>query len=467
MATAGPCVALGDSLTYAYEGEFGFQINVPFSDSIGDGFGPEVRNWVEILRDPVFRGDQFDFGARDEFTVEIPFVVSYDILFRHKSNWSLPGLRIFELRDFMEGTLTFEDLAGSDPILGLLLASSNLDTTQAFEVTDMQDQIRHQAERLVLFIGGNDVRSIYGETYNGASPDAFIQSFIADAAAILDIVHDLNSELPVVVVSVPHIGITPDIKRRYPTMEPGTGRVTAALRELNRQLKALADARGYGFADVFTPTLPMLSSAPFSVQGIPFINDGSVTGDLDYVWLNGELSANFHPNTHGQAVIANAIIEAFNTRYGDGIAPLTATEILGGLIGKTTAEIDMPFDVWMDSYGFGGLGSNEDSDGDGIPALVEFGLGLSPLLHDARMVSSVLRDTPTNGRVLELAYPLRLTSTTRFTLSPEHSADLSSPFTALPVALMPGADGLARAWLSLESARQGFLRLECDLLPGP
>ncbi|HSP41679.1 MAG TPA: SGNH/GDSL hydrolase family protein, partial [Luteolibacter sp.] len=326
---AAPCVTLGDSLTFAYEAEFGFEVTVPFGPTYGDGFGPEVRNWVEILRDPAYRGADFDFGARDEFELDF-FFYSYDLLFRHQYNWALPGLRIYELRDFMEASLTFRDLVEADPDLSLLLDLSDINLDTAFELTDLEDQIRDTAERLVFFIGGNDVRGVYGDIYQGASPDAFIVSFIDDATAILDRVQFLNPDLPVVVVNVPHIGITPDIKNSYPTDPAGTGRVTAALSELNRQLKALADARGYGYADVFTPTLPMLGDAPYAIHGIPFLNAGSTSGNLDYVWLNGEYSANFHPNTNGQAIIANEIIDAFNTRYGHGIPPLTATEILGG-----------------------------------------------------------------------------------------------------------------------------------------
>jgi hypothetical protein len=465
-ANASPCVTLGDSLTFAYEAEFGFRISVPFGDTYGDGFGPQVRNWVEILRDPTYRGSQFDFGGRDTF--ELDFIIrSYRLLFRHKNNWALPGLRIFELRDFMEGTLTFEDLVAADPELALLLEFAQFETPAPFELTDLQDQIRNTAERLVFFIGGNDVRGVYGTIYNGGSAQAFIDSYIADATAILDIVQNLNPDLPVVVVNVPHIGITPDIKQGYPTNAIATGRVTTALRELNRRLKEVADARGYGYADVFTPTLPLLSSAPFSVQGIPFLNSGSTTGSLDYFWLNGEYSANFHPNTHGQALIANEIIDAFNTHYGAGIAPLTATEILGGLIGKSAAQIDMPFTTWMASYGLTGLGSDEDSDGDGIPALVEFGLGLSPLLHDSRKLASGLRDGGSGGQVFELAYPMRLTNSPRFALTPAHSPDPFTPFTPISPAPLPGPDGLARAWLPVVPGGREFFRMENRLVPTP
>lgn len=463
-AGASPCVALGDSLTFAYEAEFGFQFTIPFVGTYGDGFGPEVRNWVEILGDPAYRGGHFDFGARNTFELDLIFTRPR-LLFRHEYNWALPGLRIHELRDFLENTLTFADLASVDPVLSLLLGFSDLDPSTAFELADLQDQIRETADRLLLFIGGNDVRPVYGSIYNGASPAAFLDSFTADAEAILDIIQGLNPQLPVVLVSVPHIGITPDIKQGYPTDAVKTGRVTDTLRELNRRLKGLAEERGYGFADVFTPTLPMLQSAPFSIQGIPFANSGSTTGDLDFLWLNGQYSANFHPNTHGQAVIANEIIRAFNKYYGTGIAPLTATEILGELLGKSPQEIDMSFASWMASYGLGGFGGEDDSDGDGLPARVEFALGLNPLLRDACAVSSGVRET-VGGRVLELAYPLRLTNSSQFTLVPAHSPDLITPFTPIMPAPMPGPDGLARAWLVIEPSGSGFLRLE-SIPPNP
>ena len=438
---ATPCLALGDSLTFAYEAEFGFKVTVPLGPTYGDGFGPEVRNWVEILRDPVYRGADFDFGARDEFELDFIFY-SYDLLFRHQYNWALPGLRIFELRDFMEGTLTFRDLVEADPDLAQLLEFSDLDLDTAFELTDLENQIRDTAGRLVFFIGGNDVRGAYGDIYQGGAPDAFIAPFIDDAAAILDRVRELNPTLPVVVVNVPHIGITPDIKGSYPTDPIGTGRVTAALRDLNRQLKALADARGYGYADVFTPTLPLLADGSYAIHGIPFLNAGSTTGNLDYIWLNGEYSANFHPNTNGQAIIANEIIDAFNARYGSGIQPLSATEILGGLHGKSATQIDMPFATWMDAHALAGLDPSDDSDGDGIPAGVEFGTGLNPILRDARKVASSVRQTQ-SGPMLELAYPIRLPTSTRYSLVPAYTADPGSGF--IPFGEIPatGTDGLA------------------------
>lgn len=230
------CVTLGDSLTFAYEAEFGFRVNTFFFGIVGDGFGPQVRNWIEILNDPLYRKSRFDIGSRSTFRL----LNLYTLLFRHQSNWALPGLRIEELRSFMAGTTSFRDLVAADPDLALLLSLSNLNQDTAFRLTDLQSQIQSSASRLVLFIGGNDVRGVYGDVYNGGPAAGFVQEFLSDAAEILDRVLTLNPDLQIVVVNVPHIGITPDIKSGYPTDPVKTGYVTAMLHDLNNGLAALA-----------------------------------------------------------------------------------------------------------------------------------------------------------------------------------------------------------------------------------
>lgn len=456
---AGQCVTLGDSLTFAYEAEFGFKVWIPFVDTFGDGFGPEVRNWIEILNDSAYRKTHFDIGGRDGFRL----IGIYNLLFRHEYNWALPGMKIGELRDFVAAQTTFREMVAADPDLALLLSFSDLDQDTAFRLTDLETQIQTTAERLVLFIGGNDVRAVYGDIYNGGTAGAFVPDFISAAAEILDRVLALNPDLQIVLVNVPHIGITPDIKSRYPTDAVKTARVTTVLRELNAGLAALARVRGLGHADVFTPTLPLLGTAPLPIHGIPFANEGSTSGDLDYVWLNGQYSANFHPNTNAQTLIANEIIDAFNSRYTTGIAPLSATEILSGLHGKSAAEIDMPFTSWMTAYGLTGLPHTDDSDGDGIPASVEFAMGLNPALPDSRKTGTGVRDYG-QGPIFELAYPIRLPVSARYSLAPAHSPDLAGPFTPFAVLPQTGPDGLARAWLPVD-AGGGFLRLQSILPP--
>jgi hypothetical protein len=390
--------------------------------------------------------------------------MSDNLLFRHYYNWALPGLKVEELRQFVAGEKTFSEMVyNSDPLLFLFATFLGLDTVNDFKLSDLEAQIQSTAERLVFLIGGNDVREVYGTIYNGGDPGTFVADFISDAEEIVDRVLFLNPNLPVVVVNVPHIGITPDVKNTFGTDPVKVARVTAVLRDLNQRLASMASVRGLGYADVFTSTLSLLNPGPLCLHGITFINSGSTSGDLNYVWLNGEYSANFHPNTNAQTLIANAVIEAFNARYQMGIAPLSATEILAGLHGKSTAEIDMSFANWMVGYGLGGLPVSDDSDGDGILAGVEFAVGLNPTLQDGGKVSSALVDHG-GSPALELAYPVRLSSSSRYELAPAWSPDLNAPFerfTELPV---PGLDGLARVALPLTDGK-GFIRLESVVTP--
>ena len=94
---------------------------------------------------------------------------------------------------------------------------------------------------------------------------------------------------------------------------------------------------------------------------------------------------------------------------------------------------------------------------------MEFAVGLDPTRHDAWKVSSAVRDFG-QGPLLELAYPIRLPVSSRYSLSPAYSYDLTTPFTPIAVLPQSGPDGLARAWLPI-SADRGFLRLESTLKP--
>lgn len=456
-------VTLGDSLSFAYEAEFGFKVTIPTLGTYGDGFGPGVRNWIEVLSDPAYRGDRFALGSRDSITLHLLFSQT-TLFFRQRNNWAIPGLKIGQLRRFVEGQATFLDLIGESSEFSTLetaLGLSDFNASTDFNPTEMEDQIANHATRLTLFIGGNDLRGVYGDIYDGLPAGSFVDDFVADAEAILNRIQQLNPSLQIVVVNVPHVGITPDVKSSWPTDPLKTERVTVVVRELNRRLETLAKSRGLGYADIFTPTLPLLGEGPLCIHGITFSNSGSTTGALTHAWLNGPISANFHPNTNGQLVVANAIIDAFNETYNTGIAPLTATEMLVGKLGKSPAEVDLAFGAWISGHGLSG-DESDDSDGDGIPAGVEFALGLNPTLHDSRKVeTSVVGD---DDAALELAYPVRLPASSRYTLTPTWTSDPSGGFNALLPSPMPGPDGVVRARIPL-GAPKGFLRLEASLAP--
>ena len=453
-------VTLGDSLSFAYEAEFCFQKNVTGIGTIGDGMPATTRNWIEILSNPTYRGNRFELGTRDSVTVSPPLDPPFDLYFRQSHNWAIPGLKVDGLRQFLAGQATFTSLIGGSSefsTISTILSYSNFNDATDFALTDLESQIQGTAERLTIVIGGNDIKPIYGTLYDGGSDGTFVSDFMADIVAILDRVQVLNPNIQIVLANVRHIGITQDVRSTWPYDAVKTERVSAVLRDLNSQLANLAATRQIGFADLYTPTLPMLNGAPlFCIQGLNFNNNGTATGFLNTMWLNGPISDNFHPNTSGQALIANEIIAGFNKRYQTGIAPLTATEILVSLLGRPAANIDVTFADWSSRFGIPGLTSN-DSDGDGISAAMEFALGLSPLRHDSDNTSSGIV-----ANALKIAYPIRIPNSIRYTLTPESSATLTGPFTPFGTLPAVGTDGLYHARLPLGAA-PGFLRLKATI----
>lgn len=444
-SAADQIVTLGDSLTFAYEAEFGFKMTSPFT--VGDGMPATVRNWVELLS--VNRPAYFDLGVRDD--INVPGATPSVYFFRQSYNWAIPGLKADGMRQFVAGEAKFNDLL-SMAAFNTLLSYSDFNQDTDFALADFRSQVQNVAERVVISIGGNDIRQVYGDIYNGNPAGTFVADFVADINAVITEVQTLKPGIQIVLVNVPHVGITLKVRDAYPYDVVKTERVSAVLRDLNGQLAALATTKGIGYADIYTPTLGMIKGEPLAVYGIRFANQGTAAGTGGPVWLNGPLSDNFHPNTNAQSAIANEVVDAFNRRYNTGIAPFTATEI-GGWTAKTANQINVTFDDWRANYSVPTLTPADDSDGDGISAAVEFATGLNPLRHDSWKISSKV-----TGGQLELVYPRRVPNVDRFTLTVESSSTLASPFTTVtsPAA---SADGLIHASVPA-SGSKGFLRLK-------
>ena len=454
LQAAEQVVTLGDSLTFAYEAEFCFQQTITGVGTIGDNMPQTVRNWIEILDGSGFRSEWFDLGTRDSITVDPPFDPPFVLYFRQSGNWAIPGLKVDGLRQFVAGEASFLDLLDDDPEFTTIDQIVNYSDYQEadFALADMESQISSSAERVVIAIGGNDIRSVYGIIYEGGSAGTFADDFIADLTYVIDRVRTLKPGIQIVVANVPHVGITNKVRRQFPYDVEKTGRVSVVLRELNGRIAALAASRGIGCADLYSPTIRMIDpDSDLCVQGIVLTNTTNSVGGLGAAWLNGPLSDGFHPNTIAQSVIANEIMHAFNARYGTGIPLLSAKEILGDIWGRSAAQQDMPFANWMIRNGLEGLSADDDSDGDGLSTGVEFAAGLDPGRRDADRIL-----TTVSGGNLGLAFPSRLVTSANYTLAAETSANLLAPFT--PVAALAGSDGLLHASIPVGPV-PGFLRL--------
>jgi hypothetical protein len=108
-----------------------------------------------------------------------------DIFFRNRNNWAIPGLKVNGRRRFINGEETFLNLLDLGPDLTHIIEQSSFNDAADMPLTDLKSQIQNTAERLTLFIGGNDVREICGNVYNGGTLGTFIEDFISDSAAIL------------------------------------------------------------------------------------------------------------------------------------------------------------------------------------------------------------------------------------------------------------------------------------------
>lgn len=449
-------VTLGDSLTFSYEAAFCFRVTTPLG-SFGDNMTERVRNWAEILGNPTYRGALFDLGARDSVNVSFGGA-PIPMYFRQAHNWAIPGLKAEGMKKFVLGESTFTGLVAGDPDFGsfaTLLSFSDFNEATDFSLTDFQNQIQNVAEKVVISIGGNDARQIYGTVYNGGAAGTFTTDFLANINAVITRVQTLKPGIPIVLVNVPHVGITPRVRADFPYDVTKTGRVTTLLNSLNSQLATLAKTKGIGYADIYSLTLPLINPAvDFCHGGYVTENKSTGNGLLTSLWLNGTLSNNFHPNTGGQVAFANEIIDAFNRRYDSGIASLSTAEV-GTILNRGDLTRHITFSKWMANYRLTGLSASDDSDGDGIPASVEFAAGLNPTRNDSWKIKH--RKV---GNQIELAFPVRYETSAHFNLSVQSSSNLNSFGTVTAGSL--GADGLKRAVFS-GSGGKAFLRLKATI----
>jgi phospholipase/lecithinase/hemolysin len=283
------CLVIGDSLSKEYEVEFPalFPRNPAAWDS---------RNWAEILHER--RKTWFDLGRSSAF--------ADPRLIGHEHNWAFPGSTTAQIKTQLNGFWNI------------------------WWTRDLQSQIRSSAERVVIFAGGNDVDAYYPAIYKGASPTTYINATRENLKWIVDYVRRVKGTIPIALVSVPHVGCTPDIQKAHPTDPVKTRRVTLALDSLNAQLALFAAQRGIAFVPgVYELTKSMITQ-PMTIGNVSFISAADADARPNYVF-SGD---GFHPGTAAQAKIAQMILEAFRTKYPKtAITPLSDAEILTQVLG--------------------------------------------------------------------------------------------------------------------------------------
>jgi hypothetical protein len=269
----------------------------------------------------------------------------------HAQNWSIPGSMASEWRERL-----------SYP--GMVPAG-------------LETQLRGGADRVVIWLGGNDVRVKYGDLYDGRPSGEWAERLVADVVAVMEFVRARNRLIPLVVCGVPHVGATPSRNEAYPYDPVKTGRATAVLDGVNLRLRRAAEGMGAGYAEVYEVTRELVTAERWVCGGWRIEKRSSSGGEPDALFLGDD----FHPNWPAQAVFAQRIVDAFNQLEGGRIPRLTNREIVGDVLGQ---DAGLTLNQWARGYGIvdGDRGWGDDPDGDGLKNVVEFAFDLDPLRHD-------------------------------------------------------------------------------------
>ncbi len=406
-------VVIGDSLSKEYAIEFPL-LNPDNPAAWGE------RNWLELLSK--HRAEEVDIG-------KLAFWPD-SRLTGHEFNFAFPGSTSSE----WEEILTSNFLTGPQWIL----------------LRVSLDEYLEDADRVAIFLGGNDLKNNYGDYYRGEDPSGFINTLVSNMETIVEYVRDQNDAVPIVLVNMPDVCITPTVIESKPDPDKRL-LVTNLTREVNLRLRQMASDKGIAYADIEQLTAQLTGPDRFVIGGTRFLksvdpNEGS--NDPEYLFSPD----GFHPNTTAQFLFANEIGRALNETYPESspITPFTTQEILA----LQELEADVTAGAWASAYGLSGFDPQDDSDGDGVPLLQEFAFGMDPRIADADQASVLGEWT---GTQLQLSYHLRVQTSLHFTAQPQFASNLVD-WTAVPSEQTSSTRDQHRAWVNPHDP-QCFLRL--------
>jgi hypothetical protein len=351
-------VAIGDSLTAEYD----TIPNIPGFPTEATAYaevtvpGWVSMSWVEIVAR--LRPDDFNFGSYRKLSD--PWVPPR--LSGYEFNWGIPGVEAGQYEDFVTST------ALSNP--GYFIARQPL-----------ENQLRNRADRVVIWLGGNEFRANYGALYDGGSSDTLIAGLLDDLGRILNFTRKKSPDAQIVILTVPDLGATPSKKAAHPDPEK-RALVTAATEAANAQIVELAAKKGVVVANAYAQTERLVKDLPTYFGAVQLINDKEADNDPHYAFTRDGL----HPNTPLQIRIARTIIGAFNAGYSAGIPQITDAEALAFL----HINPNEPYYDWIDGYGVAKRGFLKDPDLDGLTNLVEYAFGLDPSIADAAQLPANL-----------------------------------------------------------------------------
>ena len=344
-------VTIGDSLTAEYDvipAIPGFN-NLPTDYAKVTVPGWEAMSWVEVAGK--LRGRYFNFGSWKPLSD----AWSPPRLSGYEYNWAVPGIDASQYEDFVSSSIF------SNP----LFYAARL---------PLEDQLSGKAQRVVIWLGGNDFRANYGPLYDGRPSTSFVNGLIDDLGKVIDFVKEQRAGAQIVICNVPDLGATPTKKAAHP--DPAKrARVTAVTETVNQRLAELAADKNVIIADTYATTAALVKNEPLYFGGVRILNDKNADNHPRFAFARDGL----HPNTALQVINVRAIIRAFNRGYHAGIPNLTDLEALQ-LMG---IDPDQPFFDWLGRLGITNKSFQADSENDGLTQLAEFAFGLNPTFADA------------------------------------------------------------------------------------
>jgi lysophospholipase L1-like esterase len=279
--------AMGDSLTDEYW------------DS---GVATYASNWVSILVQ--FRGIDMGPTAAQAGTNSwgTPRNLGYEY------NWALSGATSADL--LAEGQQTgLAAQAGSDGV-----------------------------SNAVLDIGANDFNpaasGVYEEIYYGEWTPTEIQSYVNQTVSNIEtaLATVQAAGISVVLGNISDPGITPAVVGFFPDAA-GRQLVAAAIQSANSGLKNLAQKYQVPLMDWYGLESAVFGSnenlrSTFLVGNVAINLRGSDPGPPQWAPTNAFVSDGFHPNTVFQELLANLILQAFDSSRNDTVALFSEQEIL-------------------------------------------------------------------------------------------------------------------------------------------